>query len=662
MTHVYQSQSAGYTGYDAGNAIWAAADCDSDGVTNGEEDANGTDPYAVSVDTDGDGIDDDNEINDGTDENDPCDPVQTAGYTGYDAGNAIWAAADCDSDGVTNGEEDTNGTDPYAVSVDTDGDGIDDDNEINDGTDENDPCDPVQTAGYTGYDAGNAIWAAADCDNDLVTNGDEDTAGSDPYDAGSTPATDTDGDGDPDVTDTAPNDPCLPAQSAGYTGYDAGNAIWAAADCDSDGATNGNEDTAGSDPYDAGSTPGLDTDGDGDPDVTDSAPNDPCLPVQSAGYTGYDAGNAIWAAADCDSDGVTNGDEDTAGSDPYDAGSTPTTDTDGDGDPDVSDTAPNDPCLPVQSSGYTGYDAANAIWAAADCDSDGLTNGDEDTAGSDPYFDDSGTLDDDNDGVPNSLDLCVNTPINTVVDVTGCPVFTLPSTNFNVLSTGESCISGNDGSIEINAEIELDYTATLTGSMGAVANSFLTTTSFTNLTAGNYTLCFTVQGQPDYENCFNVNISEPEALSVDSKVSTAKSEVSLDLSGGKMYYIELNNNNYQTSESKITLPLSQIENKISVRTDKDCQGIYEETIMLSSKVIIYPNPISSGELSIFLGNNVLNNVQLSLYTINGVEVFNKPYSTINNEVKLDIDTLPNGSYILNIKTEKSLLNYKIIKR
>ncbi len=304
----------------------------------------------------------------------------------------------------------------------------------------------------------------------------------------------------------------------------------------------------------------------------------------------------------------------------------------------------------------------NAIWAAADCDSDGLTNGDEDTAGSDPYFDDSGTLDDDNDGVPNSLDLCINTPINTVVDVTGCPVFTLPSTNFNVLSTGESCISGNDGSIEINAEIELDYTATLTGSMGAVANSFLTTTSFTNLTAGNYTLCFTVQGQPDYENCFNVNISEPEALSVDSKVSTSKSEVSLDLSGGKMYYIELNNNNYQTSESKITLPLSLIENKISVRTDKDCQGIYEETIMLSSKVIIYPNPISSGELSIFLGNNVLNNVQLSLYTINGVEVFNKPYSTINNEVKLDIDTLPNGSYILNIKTEKSLLNYKIIKR
>ncbi|MGH1434481.1 MAG: hypothetical protein ACRBG0_08485, partial [Lewinella sp.] len=47
----------------------------------------------------------------------------------------------------------------------------------------------------------------------------------------------------------------------------------------------------------------LDTDGDGVPDVTDSDPADPCVPAQVAGYTGYDAGNATWAAEDCDGDG-----------------------------------------------------------------------------------------------------------------------------------------------------------------------------------------------------------------------------------------------------------------------------------------------------------------------------------------------------------------------
>ena len=50
---------------------------------------NGTDPYS-NVDTDGDGINDDLEIQNGTDETNPCDPVQVAGYTGYVATNAIW--------------------------------------------------------------------------------------------------------------------------------------------------------------------------------------------------------------------------------------------------------------------------------------------------------------------------------------------------------------------------------------------------------------------------------------------------------------------------------------------------------------------------------------------------------------------------------------------
>ncbi|WP_324028156.1 Ig-like domain-containing protein [Maribacter sp. BPC-D8] len=362
-------QAAGYTGYDATNAIWAAADCDGDGVTNGTEDTNGTDPY--NTDTDGDGVPD----NTDTDALDPCDPIQAPGYTGYDATNAIWAAADCDSDGVINGTENTNGTDPY--SSDTDGDGVPDTTDI----DPLDPCDPSQVAGYTGYDATNAIWAAADCDGDGVTNGTEATNGTDPYN------TDTDGDGVPDNTDTDALDPCDPVQAPGYTGYDATNAIWAAADCDGDGVINSTEVTNGTDPYSS------DTDGDGVPDNTDTDALDPCDPVQAAGYTGYDATNAIWAAADCDGDNVTNGTEDTFGTDPYN------TDTDGDGIQDDVDNDPLDPCDPVQAPGYTGYVATNAIWAAADCDSDGVINGTEITNGTDPY-----STDTDGDGVPDDID------------------------------------------------------------------------------------------------------------------------------------------------------------------------------------------------------------------------------------------------------------------
>ncbi|MFK7979161.1 MAG: thrombospondin type 3 repeat-containing protein [Saprospiraceae bacterium] len=69
------------------------------------------------VDKDGDGIANTDEI--GT-EYDSCEPVQFPGYTGYDATNKNWAAADCDGDGILNGEEHTNGTDPYLNDCATD--------------------------------------------------------------------------------------------------------------------------------------------------------------------------------------------------------------------------------------------------------------------------------------------------------------------------------------------------------------------------------------------------------------------------------------------------------------------------------------------------------------------------------------------------------------
>jgi len=133
------------------------------------------------IDTDGDGILDNKEMTDGTNENNPCDPVQNSGYTGYDSSNAIWAAADCDGDGVANGVEVTNGSDPYLDDLDTDGDGILDSQEAMDSTDENNPCDPPQQEGYTGYNANNSIWSAADCDEDGINNGEEVANGTDPY-------------------------------------------------------------------------------------------------------------------------------------------------------------------------------------------------------------------------------------------------------------------------------------------------------------------------------------------------------------------------------------------------------------------------------------------------------------------------------------------------
>ncbi|MGI9552784.1 MAG: hypothetical protein ACR2MT_16390 [Aurantibacter sp.] len=140
-----------------------------------------TTPPQPEIDSDGDGIFDSQETANGTGKNDACDPIQSSGYTAYDTSNGIWSGADCDSDGIANGVELTNGTDPYVDDLDTDGDGLLDSMETLDGTDKNDACDPAQNADYDGYDSNNSNWADADCDGDGIDNGAELSNSTDPY-------------------------------------------------------------------------------------------------------------------------------------------------------------------------------------------------------------------------------------------------------------------------------------------------------------------------------------------------------------------------------------------------------------------------------------------------------------------------------------------------
>jgi photosystem II stability/assembly factor-like uncharacterized protein len=319
-------------------------------------------------------------------------------------------------------------------------------------------------------------------------------------------------------------------------------------------------------------------------------------------------------------------------------------DTDGDGLGDVCDPDDdNDGILDLEDNCPL---VANAD--QADGDGDGIGDVcDDDT---------------DNDGVPNANDLCDNTPPGSIVDVTGCEVFSLPANNFSILTVGESCISSNDGRVDIEAVEALNYTATINGSGLNESLAFTDVVSFTDLSAGSYEVCITVEGQTGYELCFTVNIPQPEDLSVSSKIDSIDNKVTLDLSGGKTYRINLNNTIYRTSDSQITLPLTQVENTLTVSTDKDCQGTYQETIVLSSELLIYPNPIETGNLSIYLGNNSPGQVEVQLFDINGRSVFRKQFTPIDNEISFSVDGFSRGIYLLNIRTQKSLMTYKIIRK
>ncbi|MDX1830379.1 MAG: alpha-amylase family glycosyl hydrolase, partial [Lutibacter sp.] len=71
--------------------------------------------------------------------------------------------------------------------------------------------------------------------------------------------------------------------------------------------------------------------------------------------------------------------------------------------------------------------------------------------------------DSDGDGVVDTNDLCPNTPAGTTVTTSGCPIFSLPTDNFNIQVTSETCPDKNNGQIFITTNETHDYVATING-------------------------------------------------------------------------------------------------------------------------------------------------------------------------------------------------------
>ncbi|WP_291871394.1 gliding motility-associated C-terminal domain-containing protein, partial [Maribacter sp.] len=109
--------------------VLISIDSDGDGLSDSEEIALGTDPN--NPDTDGDGIQDGQEVLDGTEPLEDCDSN----------GGSSNETSDCDNDGLTNSEESILGTD--SNNPDSDGDSIIDGQEITDGTNPLDSCNHI---------------------------------------------------------------------------------------------------------------------------------------------------------------------------------------------------------------------------------------------------------------------------------------------------------------------------------------------------------------------------------------------------------------------------------------------------------------------------------------------------------------------------------------
>ncbi|PKB43764.1 hypothetical protein AX016_1974 [Cellulophaga sp. RHA19] len=148
-------------------------DTDNDGVTDEDEKKDGTDPEKPDTDNDG--------VNDGIEKTDKTNPlVSDTDEDGVNDGdekkdNTNPLNSDSDNDGLNDGDEKENKTNP--LIVDTDGDGVIDGTELTNSTDPLSNCSFLldsQTVDTSD------IWNSLDCDADGFSNIDELNAGTNP--------------------------------------------------------------------------------------------------------------------------------------------------------------------------------------------------------------------------------------------------------------------------------------------------------------------------------------------------------------------------------------------------------------------------------------------------------------------------------------------------
>ncbi|MDB5147869.1 MAG: hypothetical protein JWQ57_1889 [Mucilaginibacter sp.] len=241
-------------------------------------------------------------------------------------------------------------------------------------------------------------------------------------------------------------------------------------------------------------------------------------------------------------------------------------------------------------------------------------------------------------------------------------VFNLPVDNYKIAIQSATCKGSNNGAISITAVNPLKYTATISGNGTGSAYPFTSSASITGLAAGTYQVTITIEGQPDYKKIFDAVVAEPKDLSVYATVNKSLNSINLQLDGASVYNISLNGEMYTTSAAAIDLPLAAGTNKLSISTDKLCQGIIEKLVNLSDELKPYPNPFQS-VLNINIGNTVIAQTKVTISDLKfGRALYSKQYTGKSGVLQLDVATLQPGLYVVSVMLDNRESLFKIIKQ
>ena len=274
----------------------------------------------------------------------------------------------------------------------------------------------------------------------------------------------------------------------------------------------------------------------------------------------------------------------------------------------------------------------------------------------------------DGDTVLNADDNCETTANTDQSDIDNdgvgdvCDEDLAPIDNYLIYTNSVTCINANNGSISLQInEQSIDYLLNFDNQTYELNES--NGHSFINdgLSPGIYNLCITIPEIESYEQCFEIEITQPASFLVDSDVDFQSNTIYFELEGAELYYIIHNNQIHSTRSNQISFNLDDGENNFKIYTDLECQGSFIKNIYLDKKIRYYPNPIKNTLSLIVPPNNLF--AKISIFDINGKLITQKNNTTIiEGKIELDLSNLKSGNYLLNIETSNLNKIIKIVKK